>query len=166
MKKAKGKIKFCAQSLQAKFALRRMYMSGVDLSQLTSMPSYTATIGIRRRLFGTGDNCASNAMVATAHTYRTVNLALAKDIKLKYVHKGETVDIRTNELKVSYVVLRGSAEGYILDRPNQVPVHLRDGSVFGNLHFNNAVHAHTSHVGWVGDPTGTSGPKSKFQKAG
>ncbi|ETV68140.1 hypothetical protein H257_15871 [Aphanomyces astaci] len=154
MKKAKGKIKFCAQSLQAKFALRRMYMSGVDLSQqqLEFVVDFLERETIVHRM---------QWWQRLTHTER---LALAKDIKLKYVHKGETVDIRTNELKVSYVVLRGSAEGYILDRPNQVPVHLRDGSVFGNLHFNNAVHAHTSHVGWVGDPTGTSGPKSKFQK--
>ncbi|ETV98129.1 hypothetical protein H310_08873 [Aphanomyces invadans] len=154
MKKAKGKIKYCAQSLQAKFALRRMYMSGIDLSQqqLEFVVDFLERETIVHRM---------GWWQRLTHTER---LALAKDIKLKYVYKGETVEVRTPELKVSYVLLRGSADGYIVDRPGQVPVHMRDGAVFGNLHFKNAVYAPTTHVGWVGDPYGSTAPKSKFQK--
>ncbi|RHY30382.1 hypothetical protein DYB32_004363 [Aphanomyces invadans] len=60
------------------------------------------------------------AMMATCAFFIQVSLALAKDIKLKYVYKGETVEVRTPELKVSYVLLRGSADGYVLQVPEGV----------------------------------------------
>ncbi|KAF0715710.1 Aste57867_3233 [Aphanomyces stellatus] len=152
MNKAKGKIKFCAQSLGAKFALRRMYMAGTDLSlqQLEFVVDFLERETVIHRL---------GWWQRLTHTER---LALAKDVKLKYIYKGEDLPILTSDLKQSYVILRGRAEGYIVDRPGQVPVHMRDGSVFGNLTFVNSVHTHTPHVGWVGEPTAPR--KCMFQK--
>ncbi|CAK4081419.1 unnamed protein product [Aphanomyces euteiches] len=152
MKKAKGKIEFCAKSLQAKFALRRMYMSGTDLSQqqLEFVVDFLERETVIHRM---------SWWQRLKHTER---LALAKDIKLKYIYKGEHTSLLNADLQLAYVILRGSADGFILDRPNQVPVHMRDGSVFGTLHFANSVHSATDHVGWVGNIA--SQLKHKFQK--
>ncbi|OQR89172.1 hypothetical protein THRCLA_09879 [Thraustotheca clavata] len=139
MNQARASIRNCAQSLQARFALRKMLMRRQDLSQqqLEFVVKYlTQETTIYR--FGWWQ--------LLTHTEK---LALAQEVKLVTIEKGCQNVILTGHANEAFVLLRGRAECYLLETQLSRPVMNSDGFVFGNLKITNTTYSEEDPVGWA-----------------
>ncbi|EQC40060.1 hypothetical protein SDRG_02715 [Saprolegnia diclina VS20] len=141
MRNAKASIQVCAQSLQARFALRKMLMRGQDLShqQMEFVVKYLQQETSIHRL---------GWWQLLTHTEK---LALAQEVTLKTIEKGKRVTILTRANNEANVVLRGRAECFLLESQQFKPVINNDGFVFGNLKITNTTYSDANPAGWAAE---------------
>ncbi|OQR96608.1 hypothetical protein ACHHYP_14632 [Achlya hypogyna] len=152
MVQARASIKVCAQSLQARFALRKMLMRGGDLSQqqMEFVVKYLQQeTSIHRFGWWQLLTHTEKSFLFEAERLTPRRLALAGEARLRSIEKGTQVTILTKAANEAHVVLRGRSECYLLETQVYRPVINADGFVFGNLKITNTTYSDADPAGWV-----------------